>query len=65
LNPYLPAELKEMRFDILYRQQWVNVVITHNRLTLSTRPGFAAPIKIGFRDKVMELKAGATLAFDL
>jgi alpha,alpha-trehalase len=65
LNPYLPAELKEMRFDILYRQQWVNVVITHNRLTLSTRPGFAAPIKIGFRDEVMELKAGGTLAFDL
>jgi alpha,alpha-trehalase len=65
LNPYLPAELKEMRFDILYHQQWVNVVITHDRLTLSTRPGFAAPIKIGFRDEVMELKAGGTLVFDL
>ena len=65
LNPALPADLKEMRFDILYRQHWVNLVLTRSRLTLSTRPGTAAPIKIGFRDKVMELKAGDTVEFDL
>jgi alpha,alpha-trehalase len=65
VNPYLPGELKEMGFDIFYRQHWVNLIITHNRLTLSTKPGTAAPIKIGFRDRVMELKAGDTMELDL
>lgn len=65
LNPYLPAELKEMRFGILYRRHRVNLIITHDRLTVSTRPSTMAPIRIGFRDKVMELKAGDTAAFDL
>jgi alpha,alpha-trehalase len=65
LNPYLPDELKEVRFDILYRQHWVNLVLTSNRLTVSTRPSTAAPIKVGFRDEVTELKAGDTVDFDL
>jgi len=65
LNPYLPADLKEMRFDILYRQQWVNLVITHKRLTVSARTGIAAPIKIGFRDEVTELQSDDTVIFDL
>ena len=65
LNPYLPADLKEMRFDILYRQHWINLVIIHSRLTLSTMPGTAAPIKISFRDESVELKAGDTVEFDL
>ncbi len=65
LNPYLPKDLKEMRFDILYRQHWVNLIITRNLLKVSTRQGTAAPIKISFRDEVMELKAGDTVEFDL
>ncbi|MFC1873193.1 trehalose-phosphatase [Chloroflexota bacterium] len=65
LNPYLPNELKEMRFDIFYRQHWVNLIITHNRLTLSTKPSTATPINISFRDRVIELKAGATMELDL
>ncbi len=65
LNPYLPVELKEIRFDILYRRQWINLVVTHKRLTLSTRLGIAAPINIGFRDKVIKLKAGDTVEFDM
>lgn len=28
LNPYLPSEMKELRFDILYRQHWIDLVIT-------------------------------------
>ena len=65
LNPSLPADLKEMRFDILYRRHWLNLTITPDRLKLSTRPGAAAPIKIGFRDEVKELKAGDAIEFDL
>jgi len=65
LNPYLPSELKELRFDILYRQHWIDLVITQKRLTLKARSGTALPIKVGFRDKLVELKAGETMEFDL
>ena len=65
LNPYLPSELKELRFDILYRQHWIDLVITQKRLTLKARPGTAAPIKVGIRDKLVNLKANETIEFDL
>jgi alpha,alpha-trehalase len=65
LNPYLPDELKKVQFDIMYRQHWVNLSITSNHLTVSTRPGAAAPITIGFREKTLELKPGDTLEFEL
>ncbi|MFC2057116.1 beta-phosphoglucomutase family hydrolase [Chloroflexota bacterium] len=65
LDPRLPKDLKELRFNILYRQHWVNLIVTHNLLKVSTRPGTAAPIKISFRNKEMELKAGDTIVFNL
>jgi alpha,alpha-trehalase len=65
LNPYLPNELKELRFHILYRQHWLNLRITSSQLIVSARPGAAAPIVIGFRENTFELKPGDTLQFDL
>jgi alpha,alpha-trehalase len=65
LNPYLPSELVEIRFDVLYREHWVNILITPNQLIVSTRPHAVAPIKIGFRNDTFELKSGDTLQFDL
>jgi alpha,alpha-trehalase len=65
LNPFLPDELKKVQFDIMYRQHWVNVRITFDRLKVSTRPRAVAPIRIGFRDDTFELKPGDTLEFEL
>jgi alpha,alpha-trehalase len=65
LNPYLPNALKEIKFDILYRQHWVNLLITPNRLTVSTRPTAVAPITVGFREDIYELKPGGSLQFSL
>ncbi|MBE0431399.1 MAG: hypothetical protein IBX67_06200 [Dehalococcoidia bacterium] len=65
LDPSLPPDLRELRFGILYRQHWVNLVFTGDRLTVSTRQGTAAPITVGFRDKVRVMKAGETAEFDL
>jgi alpha,alpha-trehalase len=65
LNPYLPNALKEIKFDILYRQHWVNLLITPNRLTVSTRPTAVAPITVGFREDTFELKPGGSLQFSL
>jgi trehalose/maltose hydrolase-like predicted phosphorylase len=57
--------LKEIKFDILYRQHWVNLLITPNRLTVSTRPTAVAPITVGFREDTFELKPGGSLQFSL
>ncbi|MFC2062696.1 trehalose-phosphatase [Chloroflexota bacterium] len=65
LNPYLPGDLEEIRFGISYRQHWIDLVITHNRLILYARPCSAAPIRIRFRGKLTELKAGQSVEFDL
>jgi alpha,alpha-trehalase len=65
LNPYLPSELKEVQFDVLYRHHWVNLLVKSNRLTVSTRPTALAPITIGFRGDTFELEPGHTLQFDL
>jgi len=65
LNPYLPNELKKIQFDIMYRQHWVNVAVTSDRLKVSTRHHDVAPITVGFRDDTYELKPGDTLRFEL
>jgi alpha,alpha-trehalase len=65
LNPYLPNDLTEIRFGILYRQHWISLVITNSQMTVSTRPGRATPIRVGFRDEIIELKADDTVEFDL
>jgi alpha,alpha-trehalase len=64
-NPYVPNELKKIQFDIAYRQHWVNVTITSERLKVSTRPHDVAPITVGFREDTYELKPGDTLQFEL
>jgi trehalose/maltose hydrolase-like predicted phosphorylase len=65
LAPYLPSDLKEIQFSILYRQHLVNVLITQKRLRVSTQPGEAAAITIGFEEETFELNPGDTLEFDL
>ena len=64
-NPYLPDDLKEISFAILYRQHLLSVSITRRRLKLSTRPFAAVPIKVGLRDQVFEMGPGETREFDL
>ena len=65
LNPYLPSDLKKIQFDIMYRQHWVNILITSNRLKVSARRRAVAPITMGFRQGTYELKPGDTLQFEL
>jgi alpha,alpha-trehalase len=61
LNPCLPDDVREIRFDIRYRQQWINVWVTANRMRITARKYLVEPIKVGFRNEVFELKPGRTL----
>lgn len=65
LNPLLPRELKRLQFDICYRHHCINIQITRDRLKISTRKYYVAPINIGFRGEVVELKPGETKEFEL
>jgi len=65
LNPYLPRNLEEIQFDVLYRQHWINLLIKSGQLVVSTRPSAVEPITIGFREDTYELKPGGTLQFNL
>jgi alpha,alpha-trehalase len=64
-NPALPAELPEVRFSAHYRGHRVDVTITQEHFRIATRPGTARPIKLGLRDKVVDLEPGGTVEIDL
>ncbi|MFC1937890.1 trehalose-phosphatase [Chloroflexota bacterium] len=61
LNPCLPDDLKEVKFDVRYRQQWINLWFVRDRMKITARRYDAAPIKIGFKDGIFELGPGETL----
>lgn len=65
LNPSLPNELKELKFDIMFRRHLLNLKLTHDQLVLSAQQGNVHPIKVGIGDEIIELDPGATFEFDL
>ncbi len=64
-NPYLPEGLHSLHFDIRYRKNWLDVKISDSSLSLTSRPGPAGPIRIGFREKIHELRPGNILELPL
>jgi trehalose/maltose hydrolase-like predicted phosphorylase/beta-phosphoglucomutase-like phosphatase (HAD superfamily) len=64
-DPALPPEIKQLRFSVHYRGHRVEVMLTEDRVRLSSRPGPARPIKILIRDQLIELKPGAQTEFQL
>ncbi len=65
LNPSLPNELKEIKFDIMFRRHRLNLRLNHEKLILSGQRYAVPPIKISFRDEIIELDPGATIEFNL
>jgi alpha,alpha-trehalase len=60
LDPAIPDELGELRFEIRYRGQVLDFHITPDHLSVTTRPSAAQPIRVGIRDRVIEVPAGTT-----
>jgi alpha,alpha-trehalase len=60
LDPAIPDELGELRFEIFYRGHLLDFSITPNQLTVTTRPGEAKPIRLGIRNQVIEVPAATT-----
>ena len=65
LDPAIPEELGELQFDIRYRGLLLDFRVIPDRLTVTTEPGPGAPVKIGIRDRVIEVPAGTTQTIEL
>jgi alpha,alpha-trehalase len=65
LDPAIPEELGELRFDIWYRGLLLDFHITPELLTVATKAGDGAPISLGIRDRVIEVPAGTTESIPL
>jgi alpha,alpha-trehalase len=65
INPQLPDELACLRLRIRYREASLDIEVTHHTLNVRVVYCPGAPIRIGFRDRVMEMKEGENLEMDL
>jgi trehalose/maltose hydrolase-like predicted phosphorylase len=64
-DPALPAEVQQIRFSVHYRGHRIEIRLTADEMHLSSRPGYAPPIKVHVRGEVIDLAAGDEARFAL
>jgi alpha,alpha-trehalase len=64
-NPALPEDMGSLHMHIRFRGHSLEIDINRDRLQIRTLPCGAGPVKIGFRDKVFDLKMGKIQKFEL
>ncbi len=64
-NPRLPDELESLQATVRYRRQILDLEITQERLTISSRVMTAYPITIAYRGQFREMSPGQTFTFGL
>ena len=65
LNPCLPTEVTRLQMQIRYRGHTLALDITPAWLEVGCLECAAAPVRIGFKDAVRELRGGQTIEFAL
>jgi len=65
INPQLPDELACLRLRIRYREASLDIEVTHQTLKVRVVHCPGEPIRLGFRDRVMEIKEGEDLEMNL
>jgi trehalose/maltose hydrolase-like predicted phosphorylase len=65
LNPRLPPELTRLDMRIRYRGHMLDLHLRRETLTIRSRERGAAPIRLGMRERVVELAGGATQVFEM
>jgi len=58
VRPGLPEELVSLETELHNRDHRIRVEVRPEVLRLTTRPGKAAPIRVGFRNVVVEVRSG-------
>lgn len=62
-NPALPAEIRELSFNILYRRHWLGVTIRPDTLIIESQGTPPAPITVGMGERSRDLFPGQTIEF--
>lgn len=65
LNPRLPQEVQRLQTIVRYRRQILDLEITQERLTVSSREMTAYPITIAYRGQTREMSPGQSFTFGL
>ncbi len=65
LNPHLPPEMEFFNMRIRYRGQSLDLRITRDKLTVSSRERGMGSIRLGLRDEIHELSSGTVREFHL
>lgn len=65
LSPQLPSALTRLNFNLRYRGQSLQFEITHETMEITALHSSALPVKIGFKENIVELKAGQKKCFVL
>lgn len=63
LNPRLPAGLKSLSLDILYRWHKIRLYMTRNCIRIGLEPSEERPIQVGIGSQIHWLKAGEIREF--
>ncbi|MGI0090365.1 MAG: glycoside hydrolase family 65 protein [Nitrososphaerales archaeon] len=65
LDPCLPKEIKKILFTILYRGHTFELKASPSMFEITSSPGPAGLIKVGFQETVFEVKPGESMKFTL
>jgi hypothetical protein len=58
VDPGLPDEVISLDTELDYRDHRIRVEVLPDVFRLTTRPGTAAPIRVGFRNVITEVRPG-------
>lgn len=64
-DPGLPDEVVGLEMELHYRDHRIRVEVSPMFFRLTPRPGTAAPIRVGFRNVVVEVRAGTVTDWPL
>jgi trehalose/maltose hydrolase-like predicted phosphorylase/beta-phosphoglucomutase-like phosphatase (HAD superfamily) len=64
-DPVLPPEVKYLRYSARYRGHRIDITLDKDRMSVSSRPGRASPIKIIVRHQACELAPETSADFEL
>jgi alpha,alpha-trehalase len=62
-DPALPAEVRQLRFSVHYRSNRLDVSLVSNCMSVTCRPGRAAPVTVMVREETRQLGPGETAEF--
>jgi len=62
-DPALPAEVKRLRFSVHYRGNRLDISLASNRMSVTCRPGRAAPVTVMVREETRQLGPGEAAEF--